>query len=419
MAIIGLTNEKDGSPRMHRTVVTKIAIGLPPSEGANYPKKLDHFVFLRQVMVGKELQWQVDPEKQEHYGTDCKSFWIVFLSDNIEEVFRTELAAYVKTRCWCRGDGEKAQRRKQVDKEWPPKGDFEIYKGPCANNGCNDFEPQNDKPAACKPSADLYFLLQDFPTLGTVCRIHTSSYQSIRQINTALLDLQAVTGGRLMGVRAKLFVMPARNVFEQKGKEQTGTKYVLGLELAAKDIPQLMEAMASTAVQFRGLQKQLAGHVLEIEEDDETRAPEIAAEFYHDKSESQVVQEDPEAALKAEADELLKKKRPDFNEAKRMMKISQWSGKLPDAIANLKKLPDVEAPATAKTSAPVVLPPVEQVKPTPPAETPAQTAPKPNLNGEVITDADFPEGMFDEAEQGEQPKEETAPMPKKQGGFDF
>jgi hypothetical protein len=464
--IVGLTNEKDGSPRLHRTVTTKIAIGLPPDDKSNYPKKLDHFVFLKQVMVDNKMQWVVDQEKQDHFGADCKNFWIVFLDDDVDTVFRTELAAYVKTRCWCRGDGERAQRRKQVGEEWPPKGDFQIYKGACGNNGCKDFEPQNGKPAACKPSADLYFMLGDYPTLGTICRIHTSSYQSIRQIHSALLDLQAVTGGRLMGVRAKLFVMPARNVFEQNGVEKTGTKFVLGLELAAKDIPELMTQMASTSVMFQGLQKQLAGRVLEVEEDDEERAPEIAAEFYHDKSESQVVKEDPEAALKQEADTLMREKFPAWNEAKRMMKIGQYEGKMPELIEKLKKVPTPEGGASRPTantsSSPVALPPssADQGKPrsassaensqpssattgsrsetsvTPkpvtsesamPAqptsgqtETTVQTTPtKPNLHGVEITDDDFPEGMFDKEAKSEAVPQAVQGGKKKQTGFNF
>ncbi len=467
MPIVGLTCNKDGTARMHRTVNVKIAIGLPPSEGANYPKKLDHFVFLKQVMEGKEMKWVVDQEKQDHYGADCKSFWIVFLDDDVDTVFRTEVAAYVKTKCWCRGDGERAQRRKQVEKEWPPKGDFQIYKGACANNGCPDFEPANGKPAACKPSADLYFMLGDYPSLGTICRIHTSSYQSIRQIHSALLDLQAVTGGRLMGVRAKLFVMPARNVFEQGGVEKTGTKFVLGLELAAKDIPELMTQMAATSVMFQGLQKQLAGRVLEVEENEDERAAEIATEFYHDGSVSQAVVEDPEVDLKRQCDGLLREKFPQMNEAQRVMKIGQYNGKMAELVAKLKSQGGAPRPTANTSHSPTVLPPSSDspanqssansaskgtgpnsatIRSQPQAtttrqspvtsdaaisaqptsdqtETTAQDTPKPNLNGVEITDADFPEGLFDgdDGDGVKKPENETS-APKQQGkqnGFSF
>ena len=330
MPIVGVTTNEDGSARIHRTVTCKVAIGLPPDSNANYPKKLDHLVFLKQIMEDKTMKWKIDTEKQDHFGAGCKECWVVFLDNDIDTVFRTELAAYVKTKCWCRGDGERAERRKQVEKEWPPKGDFAIFKGPCANHGCPDFEPQGDKPAACKPSADLYFMLADYPTLGTICRIHTSSYQSIRQIHSALMDLQAVTGGRLMGVRAKLFVMPAKSVFTQKGVEKTGTKFVLGLELAAKDMPELMLQMSNTAVMFQGLQKQLAGHVLEIEEDDEPRAAEITAEFYVDGTATQ--EEDTEEKLREQADKLIQEARPGWNMAKRQGEIAKYKGRMQELI---------------------------------------------------------------------------------------
>jgi Recombination directionality factor-like len=345
MAIVGLTHEKSGVPRIHRTVNCKVAIGLPPEQNRNYPVKLDHFVFLKQEMVGKDLKWVVDEEKQKHYGEKCREFWVVFLGDDPEEVFRTEYAAYIKTRCWCRGDGETAMRRERIGEQY--KGEFKVWPNPCANHGCPDAEAQGDKPAACKPSADLYFMLADFPTLGTICRIHTSSYQSIRQIYSALQDLRAVTGGRLMGVRCKLFVQPARNVFEQGGVEKTGTKFVLGLELAAKDIPELMESMSKTALMFQGLQKQLAGRVLEIEEDEAERAAEITPEFYGPTIEAASLQDDPEKELRAECDRLMEE--DGHNKAYREAKLGQYAGKLGELKGKIlaTKKPKAAAPASA------------------------------------------------------------------------
>jgi hypothetical protein len=54
----------------------------------------------------------------------------------------------------------------------------------------------------------LRFVLADFPRLGSVCRIHTSSYRSIRQIHSALQEIQTFTGGRLAGITGKLVVRP-------------------------------------------------------------------------------------------------------------------------------------------------------------------------------------------------------------------
>jgi len=59
-----------------------------------------------------------------------------------------------------------------------------------------------------KPGGDLRFVLADFPRLGSVCRIHTCSYRSNRQIHSALQEIQPFTGGWLAGITAKLTVRP-------------------------------------------------------------------------------------------------------------------------------------------------------------------------------------------------------------------
>ena len=350
--IIGVTHDKDGSVRMHRTVTCKVAIGLPPDANSNYPKKLDHFVFLRQAFKGKELGWEIDRAWQDHYGAACREFWIVLLDDDPAKVLRAEYAAYVKTRCWCRGDGLRAERRTPTKPgESPPRGDFAPYPGPCAEAGCPDLDR-----GACKPSADLYFMLQDFPELGTICRIHTSSYQSIRQLWSGLQDLAAVTGGRLMGVRCKLFVAPARNVFEQNGVEKTGTKQVLGIRLGAQDVPALMSAMAETARQFRGLQKQLAGRVLEIEEEEETRAPDLAAEFYGTtEAVSAAAEPDPEQALRERANALLEA--GGFNQAQRSMRLEKHKGRMAELVAQLEASSRGQAGGTPAPITPEMKPP--------------------------------------------------------------
>jgi len=449
MPIIGLTHQLDGSLHIRRTVTTKVAIGLAPEEGRNYPKKLDHFAFLRKEMDGNDISWVVDEEKQDHFGSDCKSFWIILMSDDPDECFRTQMAAFVKTRCWCKGDGEKAERRVQIGGEY--KGEFQTWNGPCKNGGCKDAKSINGKPAACKPSGDLYFMLQDFPTLGTICRIHTSSYQSIMQVSSALRDLQAVTGGRLMGISCKLFVSPDTSTYEQGGVSKTGTKYVLGLELAAKDMPQLMTTMSNTARMFQGLQKQLKGAVLDVEEDETERASEIAGEFYYDKSESQ---EDPEEALRSKADEMLQAAFPDRNQAWRQGYISKYAGKLQELIEKIpspalkgescpatpgktttETSPSSNAaggnsngassaanhqPSSATTPSEAGRPATRRSaraaqstpEPTPTSAQPTQTKDEPNIHGMTITDDDFPEDMFN------QPQQSTSKVEEKGKGND-
>src|ERR1019366_8369775 len=72
-----------------------------------------------------------------------------------------------------------------------------------------------------RPGGDLGFVLADFPRLGSVCRIHTCSYRSIRQIHSALQEIQTFTGGRLAGITAKLTVRPEEaTYFDRKEKRK-------------------------------------------------------------------------------------------------------------------------------------------------------------------------------------------------------
>jgi hypothetical protein len=350
MPIIGLTHDNDGTPRLSRTVTVKVAIGLAPTDNEKYPKRLDHFVLLKKQMNGKEIQWVPDPELNEFYqkqnnGKPPREIWVTFLDDDPDKVFRTEYAAYVRRGKWCCGDGETARRR-DLGPDGTRWGELKIFNGPCANHGCPEIDS-----GACAPSADLYFMLNDFPTLGTICRIHTGSYQSIRQIYSALQDLHRITGGRLMGVRAKLFVAPDKNVYEANGKTQSGTKWVLGLELAASDLPKLAEKMIETAKVFQQIKGQLGGQVLSIEEEDSERGEELASEFYPKVEgqiiQSEVVEADSEEALRAEADRLMEL--DGWNRAQREAKLSQYKGRMAEFLAKVKAYPRQQS-CTANTS---------------------------------------------------------------------
>jgi hypothetical protein len=69
--------------------------------------------------------------------------------------------------------------------------------------------------------AQAHLWLADFPQLGSVCRIHTCSYRSIRQIHSALQEIQTFTGGRLAGITAKLTVRPEEaTYFDRKEKRK-------------------------------------------------------------------------------------------------------------------------------------------------------------------------------------------------------
>lgn len=269
--IIGVTHDHDGRVVQRLSVSTKVSIGLPPNGDRNHPTKLDHFVVLRKKKTPRGVEWEPDPELTEHYGAECRELHIMLIDDDIENVFPSSYAWWTATERKCWGDGTSATRRtaeKPGGEAWTPCG-----------NGCPELSS-----GLCKPSGDLRFVLADFPRLGSVCRIHTSSYRSIRQIHSALQEIQTFTGGRLAGITGKLVVRPEEiTYFDRKEKrKKTTSVWVLSLEVEGDDMRKLIANLTENARLFAETRKLLgpAGKVLEVIEEEQEQAPEINGEFY-------------------------------------------------------------------------------------------------------------------------------------------
>jgi|GEM_PF-3082143 len=268
--IIGLTHTANGETVQRLSVSTKVAVGLPPDSNRKAPTKLDFFVFQRKTNKGPGLGagWELDPALTEHYGKSPREIEIILLDDEPEAIFPTQLAWWTATECKCHGDGERATRRTEAN---PDGEDWE----PCGKT-CPDLEE-----GRCKPSGDLRFMLADFPTLGSICRLHTSSYRSIMQINSAIEQIRTITGGRLAGIRASLVVRAEKTSYTgDDQKKHSTTIPALSLEVKAKGMKELVAGMVSTAHLFEQTKKLLgAGHVQIVEPDEEV-APELNKEFY-------------------------------------------------------------------------------------------------------------------------------------------
>ena len=268
--IIGVTHDQDGRVVQRLSVSTKVSIGLPPNGDCNHPTKLDHFAFMRKTKTANRVEWEADLELTRHYGEQCRELHIMLIDDDIENVFPSSYAWWtaIERKCW--GDGVTATRRtaeKPGGQPWTQCG-----------NGCPELAA-----GLCKPSGDLRFVLADFPRLGSVCRIHTCSYRSIRQIHSALQEIQTFTGGRLAGITAKLTVRPEEaTYFDRKEKrKRTASIWALSLEVEGDDMRKLIANLTENARLFAETRKLLGeGKVLEVVEDEQEQAPELAAEFY-------------------------------------------------------------------------------------------------------------------------------------------
>jgi Recombination directionality factor-like len=353
MGILGLTHDENGAALEKLPVTIKVAIGEGPEPGnANgHPRKLDHFVFKQKTLRGQDVVWEPALDIVQAHGEKPTELGIIFLNDDPREVFRTEYALWIPSGCKCHGelvqiaDGSgvrfemQATRRTQKHPEgepWP--GNYKYVDGPKkgqpvepCGDGCPDLERGD-----CRPSGDLYFILEKFPMFGAICRLHTSSYRSVRNLSNSLMQIRRLNGGRLTGIKAILKASPERVSYcDREGTRHTSVAYILSLEIGATDLRSLVANMREpirllgeghSAVDLsRGVQ-------FVVRETDAERAKEIAGEFY--PNDEALTAEAVESAIgQSERDEQLARIcevacRLGYNDAKTKMLLGQSAAHL-------------------------------------------------------------------------------------------
>src|SRR5690348_8428022 len=373
MAILGLTHDENGAALEKLPVTIKVAIGEGPEPGNenSHPRRLDHFVFKRKTLRGQDVVWLPAPEISEAHGEQPTTLGIIFLNDDPREVFRTEYAWWTPTACQCHGelvqiangDGVcfemRASRRTQKHPEgepWP--GNYKYADGskkgqpvePCGD-GCPDLER-----ADCKPSGDLYFILEKFPTFGAICRLHTSSYRSIRNLSNGLMQIRRLNRGYLTGIKATLKASPEKISYSDgDGTRHTSVAYILSLEIGGTDLRTLVANMTEPARLLSeghptiDLSRE-AQYV--VRESDAERATEISGEFYPTNEGAAEDSAQPSLAESEKAEQLARicglARRLAYNDAKTKMLIGQSAGNL--AALEWKLLNELdEPPATTLT----------------------------------------------------------------------
>lgn len=201
---------------------------------------------------------------------------------------------------------------------------------PCGD-GCPDLE-QGDG----RPSGDLYFILEKFPMFGAICRLHTSSYRSVRNLSNGLMQIRRLNGGRLTGIKAIVKATPERISYSDRdGTRHTSVAHILSLEIGATSLRTLVANMTEPVRllgEGRAALDLSRGVQYVVRETDAERAEEIAGEFYpHGKA---AAGEPVEPAIgQSERDEQLARicelaRRLGFNDAKKNMLIGQSAGDL-------------------------------------------------------------------------------------------
>ena len=284
--IHGVTHNEDGQPIQRLQITTKVAIGLGPDEKAKpprkAPKKLDHFIFLKKIIDGKDIRWVPDDDLISHYGEKPTNIPIILLDDDLDSnVFPTQYAWWTASekRCW--GDGLAATRRTEDKPEGQPWT-------PCGRE-CPDLQE-----GRCKPNGTLHFVLEAFPKLGEVCKLHTTSYNSVRKIFSSLEQFQNVFGGKLSGLRCNLVVSPQQIQYKKKdGKKAKTTAHILNLEITpdkARDMRSLVASATEHQRMMVSTQKYLGAGARDVEykviETEAEQAAEIPEEYYPPERES-------------------------------------------------------------------------------------------------------------------------------------
>jgi hypothetical protein len=110
-------------------------------------------------------------------------------------------------------------------------------------------------------------MLEKFPKLGAVCRLHTSSYRSVRNLSNGLMQIRRFHGNHLTGVKALLRATPEKIWYaDQSGTRHSSVVHILSLEISVRD----MTRAPAFAPDPRYV----------VRETDDERASEISNEFY-------------------------------------------------------------------------------------------------------------------------------------------
>ncbi len=300
MGILGLTHDENGSALEKLPVTIKVAIGEGPApdDENGSPRALFHFVFKRRTLRGQMVYWEPALDIAEVFGDKPTELAVIFLHDDPREVCPSEYALWTRKGRLCHGElvqisNGKAPRyemqaiRRTTEhpegESWP--GDHRYADGPKEGQpieGCSEGCPELGS-GKCGPSADLYFILEKFPSLGAICRLHTGSKTSVPNLSNAVAQLHSWNGGRLKWVRAILKVTPELRWHPgQFGEWESSIVPILSLEIGG------------TTLESLGTDKAQPARLLEAEpacaderrvpfvvrESEVERAPEIADEFY-------------------------------------------------------------------------------------------------------------------------------------------
>lgn len=345
MAILGVTHDEQGNPLQRLAISRKVSIGLPAGEGGRRaPQKLDHFRITVKDATGnwiedEELREQIEENrKPKEKGKPLRSIDIILLSDDIEEAFPTQRAWWSASEKRCYGDGKTAYRSSNAipgaDKEFP--GQRWI---PWPNCGPECPEVKNGH---CKPSGRLHFMLPERPVLGSVCIYNTTSYQTVGNIFSSLLQIKDIAKGRLKGILLKMVLSSGKTTYKDKGgKPHSSNAFFVNIDFISDDHKRLISSLVEESLLYEKSillqEKKVAGLIgpkkvayTEVEELPEQEEAQILHPEFYTKGEEEAAPQDPTDDFHEDFNEHCDRLK--LSKVKRDMLLAQYAGEDLDSL---------------------------------------------------------------------------------------
>jgi hypothetical protein len=246
------------------------------------PVKLDHFKVTKTTR-GDDGNLEVDTSVMDALQFDfadsdglVRTVPIILHSDNIDDVFPTQYAAYAGKQVVCRGNGEKATRWRYRDKVRTGK----TFDHPCP---CPWLERNDNGVQLCKPHGALHCMLAlpGHAVAGAVYRYRTAGIISVQRIIGSLEQIMALVG-TISNIPLMLRVQPVQ--VSPEGQSQT--VYAVHVELRASDIVEVqrraIEARETRSRLGGGTDVQIRALIQPPASDDESpeEQEEVANEFH-------------------------------------------------------------------------------------------------------------------------------------------
>jgi hypothetical protein len=252
----------------------------PASGGGTFqlPKKLDHFLVTTLERDPKTNNYCRDEEIHKKLGAKPREIPVRLVYNDISLNFQSWYGSFKGKTAWCRGDGEIAERLKDIKNA--KAGREEI---PCPCHLLDSDYAGTDK---CKPHGKLSVVIEGAQAVGGVWTLRTTSWNTIQGILSSLTFFKSITGGRLANIPFALTLSKKTTVNPVDGSSVeiwiVGLEYRGGVEHLQAQTIKLIEADQGYYARMGLLEDQVKRQATTLLKESESELAEIADEFHPD-----------------------------------------------------------------------------------------------------------------------------------------